>query len=64
MYHEEKLKTKEDFKSFKSIFSEFQEVYDDQLQEELGSKLNPLVIVNWQSTVTEEIGEAPLIILN
>ena len=63
MTHEESITTKQ-FKEFKFMFTEFQEVYDDKLEEEMGSKFNPLVIVNWQSTVEDEIGEAPILILN
>ena len=63
MTNEESITIKQ-FKEFKSMFTEFQEVYDDKLEEEMGSKFNPLVIVNWQSTVEDEIGEAPILILN
>lgn len=65
MLLKEQMKNRE-FERFKPLFSTFEEMYDNYLQEDFGESedLNPLIIVHQLSTSEKDLGEAPLIVLN
>ncbi len=63
MLRQEQSITIETFKEFKTAFSSFLEMYDNKLEQEMGYKLNPIIIVHWVDTIDEEL-EAPILILN